>query len=119
MFSEGNIGAIEGTELLQAVGLDAWEIQKPDVLHQYLEVAKYFEKFSDGAHIARLVARNVPNNEKLKKITEYVALRKALDDVRIRKAALPDADTVSGETPERAQVLEEEARLIQEIRLYE
>jgi hypothetical protein len=119
MFAEGNIGAVEGTELLNALGLDGWEIQKPDVWSKYLEIAKYFEKFADGANIARLVARSSPKGEKLNKVLEYMSLRKQLDAVREQRALLPNEDTVSGETPEALELQNQENKLIQEIRLYE
>lgn len=119
MFSEGNIGAVEGTELMQALGLDALDIQKPDTLRKYLDIAKYFSGFTDGAQVARLVAKGTMKMERVDKVLEYIGLRKALDDVRGKKAALPSVDTISGETPEAMELKAEEARLIQEIRLYE
>lgn len=119
MFSEGNIGPTDGAELMQALGLDGWDIQKPDVFKKYLEIAKYLEKFSDGVNIARLVAKNSLKVEKVDKVLEYIALRKELEAVRERKAALPSPDTISGETPEAIELQSEEARLINEIRLYE
>lgn len=119
MFSEGNIGPLEGTELMQALNLTAWDIQKPDVLRKYLDVADYFKKFSDGAQIARLVSKNSLNVEKIDKVLEYIGLRKQLDAVRERKAQLPSTDTISGETPEALEIQAEEGRLIQEIKLYE
>ena len=100
MFAEGNIGAIEGTELLNALGLDGWEIQKPDVWSKYLEIAKYFEKFTDGANIARLVARSSPKGEKINKVLEYMNLRKQLDAVREQRAGInPPAASAPGFAP--------------------
>lgn len=119
MFSEANISPTEGTELLQALGLDAWELQKPDVLRRFLDVAKYFEKFPDGVEIARLVARNALKGEKLDKVYEYMGLRESLDSVRKIIAEQPTDNTVSAETPELLNLKAEEARLMSEIRLYE
>lgn len=123
VFSQANISPVEGTELIEALGLDAWELQKPDVFKMYLDVAKYLEKFSDAGMIARTVGRSAPKAEKLAKMAEYVALRKSLDEVRQARAELPKIDMISSETPELLQKRQEldsrEASLISEIRRYE
>lgn len=119
MFSEANISPEAGAELLIALGLDAFEIQKPEILRKYLEIARYFEKFSDGAQVARIVGKNANKVEKLDKVLEYTMLRRSLDEVRARKSELPSSDTVTGETPEALALAAEEAKLIQEIRMYE
>lgn len=123
IFSQANISPTQGTELLLALGLDAWEIQNPAVFNKYLDVAKYLERFEDGALIARTVGRSALKGERLDKVLEYVQLRERLDAVRARRAELPDSGMIKDESDEirtlRHAIDSEERSLLSEITIYE
>jgi hypothetical protein len=123
IFAESNISPETGTELVQALGLDAFELQKPDVLARYLEIARYLATFTDGPHVARTVARKEIKSDRLMKVWEYVSLRRSLDEVRKAKSELPKNDMISDEAPEillkRQEIESREQSLVTELQRYE
>lgn len=122
-FTQANIGPEIGTEIAQAVGVNALDLQDPATYARFSEITSYFGKFQDAPAVARMVARSAPLKEKLAKVYDYMALRKELDITRESLKKLPSTDTISGETEqardERAGLQEREARLLSEIQRYE
>lgn len=118
MFSDANISAEKGTELLQALGMDALDVQKPDMFQKFMDIAKYVGKFGDGVRIARIVSHGTEKAERLSKMWEYVSLRKSLDEVRKEKSVLETSDLITDQ--EKLKGLEaQEHNLLNEIQLYE
>lgn len=122
-FSQANISPEVGTEIAQAVGITALDLQTPDVYAKYSEITGYFKNFQDAPAIARMVARNAPLKEKLAKVYEYVGLRKELDIVRKSLQEMPSTDTITGDTEEnrmrRSELQSKEVSLLNEIQRYE
>lgn len=122
-FSQANISPEVGTEIAQAIGITALDLQIPDVYAKYSEITGYFRGFQDAPAIARMVARNAPLKEKLAKVFEYVGLRKELDIVRKSLNEIPSSDTISGDTEEnrmkRSELQSKEVGLLSEIQRYE
>lgn len=120
-FAQANISPEVGTELVQSLGLDAYELQKPDISTKFSEIAAYFSRFEDGPSVARIVSRGAPRVDKLSKVWEYVQLRKSLDEVRQQKADIPHFDMIKDETGEDkvTMLVKKERKLLEEIALYE
>ena len=122
-FTQANIGPEMGTEIANALGLNAFDLQIPDVYQKYSEITGYFGKFQDAPAVARMVARNAPLKEKLAKVHEYVGLRKALDVLRESLKNIPSSDTITGDTEEnrvlRSELQAKEQSLLSEIQRYE
>jgi hypothetical protein len=78
-FSQANISPTLGTELLLALGLNALDIQNPDILRRFTEIASYLGRFDDGLHIVRMVCANVTPKDRLDKVWGYVQLRQEMD----------------------------------------
>jgi len=116
VFSQVNLSPTQGVELLGALGMDAWDLQNPDKYAKYLVVAKYLERFEDGALIARTIGRDTLKGERIDKILEYVNLRRSLDEVRAKKSTLTNLLT---DEEERVRVEGEEKVLLNELMQYE
>lgn len=121
LFSQANLSPEQGTQLMQALGIDAWDIQNPDIFARYEHIASYLSRFSDAALLARSVGRHASKGDRLAKMTEYVNLRKALEEIRKKKAELSPHDMIKDEedTALRAQIDAEEQSLLKEIYEYE
>ena len=119
MFSEALVDPIKGTQIVEALGLDSFELLKPDVFHKYQDIARYFGKFEDGASVIRLVSRTATKSERLAKVYEYMHLRQQLEDVRKRKREMPISDTITGESDEARELDMKEGELIKQISIYE
>lgn len=122
-FSDINIGPELGTELIQTLGLDALELQKPDVYARFSDIVAYVKGFADASLVVRRITRNTLPQDRLKKVSEYVALRKELDAIRGELKGMPTSDLVTGDTPEirarREELATKESLLINEISYYE
>ena len=122
-FSDSNIAPDIGVELAFASGVNALDLQTPEISSKFNEVVKYFNKFQDAAAIARMVSRGTQTKDKLSKIYEYVGLRKELDSIRESLKKLPSSDTVTGDTEKnrklRSELQSKEIGLLNEIQRYE
>jgi hypothetical protein len=122
-FTQANVSPEMGTEIANALGLSAFDLQIPDVYQKYSEITGYFGKFQDAPAVARMVARNAPLKEKLAKVHEYVGLRKSLDVLRESLKNIPSSDTITGDTEEnralRAELQSKESSLLSELQRYE
>lgn len=123
IFSDANVSPEVGTQLMEAVGVNALDIQTPDVYQKWSEVASYMTRFADAPAVARMVGRHTPLKERLMKVHEYVMLRQKLDGVRNRLKEIPSSDTITGDTEEnraqREQLLGEEYAVVNELQRYE
>ena len=108
---------------MHSLGIDALDIQNPEVFRKYIEVSSYLGRYEDAGVIVRMVSRNTPLNERLQKVWEYVGLRNTLDSVKKRKAELPPHGTISSESEDtkalRESLTAQEYSLINEIIRYE
>lgn len=117
-FSNAGTSPENGVMLMEALGINALDLQTPEVSAKFQFVAEYFNKFSDGPALARRVGRNVSGKDKLAKILEYTQLRKGLDIVRDELKELGEDDTITNED-QRNELRQREAQMIKEIQLYE
>lgn len=122
-FSQANVGPEMGTEIVQALGLNALELQKPDVYARFSDIVSYMKNFSDAPLMIHRLSRNTLPQERLAKVHEYIGLRKALDGVRAELRDLPMSDMITGNTPEmrakREELSTKETLLLSEISYYE
>lgn len=112
LFSDTKASPDMAVRLMETCCINALDIQAPDTLKRFLEVADFFGGYGDGLQVARTVLHKTPPKDRLAKAWEYVQLRKELNTLQSQVSSMEEG-------PDKDQALADKGRVLSEIEIYE